>query len=370
MGTSDSKTFSDAEKDKSEPFVRLKGVGDLEHNGSEFPMQTPRSCSPKTFQYDYAEYPTHQYEELPNKSRTFTRDEFHQNHLSNLSTDILYEDDAPPHPHEIEVTRKRFNPLYEAVTKAIPDKNSHLQHNEATHKQLKCLQLWFIIFVVFVFVCLLTLLFITLFYNPSDAALVKKFRNLESNYESLELKYQKLVSFLATSETNDTSLMLSGISHRMNLLENETDDFNHAMNLSLHSMQSSLNSTLQNVSKMALNLSMELQRTQLDFEEKISNISKMPGPKGPPGVGDLSQCQLLNITDYGRDEVTSTLWIPSHSKLKDYLVMGGSCSTQGGQSTQLLSRNGQFQCLCRGFERRVNQLKICSIHLWVCPKIS
>ena len=43
------------------------GVGDLENNGSEFPMQTPRSCSPKTFQYDYAEYPTHQYEELPNK---------------------------------------------------------------------------------------------------------------------------------------------------------------------------------------------------------------------------------------------------------------------------------------------------------------
>ena len=37
-------------------------------------------------------------------SRTFTRDEFHPNHLPNLSTDIPYEDDTLPHPHEMEMT--------------------------------------------------------------------------------------------------------------------------------------------------------------------------------------------------------------------------------------------------------------------------
>lgn len=347
------------------------GVGDLENNGSEFPMQTPRSCSPKTFQYDYAEYPTHQYEELPNKSRTFTREDFHSNHLSNLSSDIPYEDDSPAHSqaHEIEMTRKRFNPLYEAVTKAIPDKTAPPQRTvEATYKQLKCLQTWFIIFVVFVFVCLFTILFITLFYNPSDAALVKKFRNLESKYESLESKYQSLVAFWATSGTNDSSIVLTGLSHRVNSLENETINLNRALNLSMNSLEISLDASLQNVSKFALNVSNELHKTQSVLEEKMLNLSKMPGPMGPPGSVDLTKCQFRNVTDYSNDEVTSTIWIPSDPIYKDYIAIGGSCSTRGGQSTQLVKKNHQFRCLCYGQQQQKYSVKVCTIHLWLCPQ--
>ncbi|GAB1607481.1 uncharacterized protein LOC115217548 isoform X1 [Argonauta hians] len=324
------------------------GIGDIENSGSgEFPMQIPRSCSPRPFHYDYADYPSHQYEEVPIQTPSYNRDDSQLGRpMFHSSSDIPNEEENQSQSHS-ESSRKKVNPLYEAVSKngyqqsCDPLKQPPV---EAIHKQFVCLRAAFSLVVLVVLLSFIGLTTVILLNQPKENGnLAKELQDLKRKHSLLEWKLSVMT---ASQNSSESSLRVLDyyLNNRSEAIQVNFD--------TIQEMSASLNDTLRN------------------FQTQIRNISKMPGPQGPRGVGDLSRCQYKKISDYSAQEVTSTVWSPTLNMLKTNVVMSASCSVSGGVSTLLEELNGQFQCKCSGQYPKNSRFKKCNLHLWLCPKTS
>ncbi|XP_029643136.1 uncharacterized protein LOC115217548 isoform X2 [Octopus sinensis] len=317
------------------------GIGDLENSGSgEFPMQIPRSCSPRPFHYDYADYPSHQYEEVPIQTPSYSRDDSQLGRPTfNSSSDIPNEEENQSQSHS-ESSRKRVNPLYEAVCKTGLNQNDNqfkLPPNESIYKQFHCLRVAFTLVVAVVLLSLIAITTVILLNEPKENGnLLKEFQELKNKHMLLERKLEEIIQ-----NQNNSDIAMRSLD---NVIANKNED--------IQDLFSYLNSSL------------------LDFQTQLHNISKMTGPQGPPGVGDLSKCIYESRHNSGGQDVTSTIWAPLQNKLKNYIVMSATCSVYHGLSTQLREQNNQYQCKCYGHYPSGSMDKVCYIHLWLCPKKS
>nr|XP_058943546.1 collectin-12-like [Pocillopora verrucosa] len=139
------------------------------------------------------------------------------------------------------------------------------------------------------------------------------------------------------------------------------------------------------------NIVRQLKEVQNNFTEQVKNVSKMPGPIGPPGYngsqgpvgpqgalgpagpkgsGDFSQCQYKNESEDpipgGSNRISVVINEPTNKR-----IMAVTCSTNHGIEYNLLTtiQRGvlRYICICDGKSRYFSGGTSCYLHYWICP---
>ncbi|KAK3595965.1 hypothetical protein CHS0354_032479 [Potamilus streckersoni] len=364
----------------------LYGVANLDQippAPSEF--NVARMNRPNSRAYDYADY-GHQYEELPGNRKSIkkypdsTNDSRSEHQSSGGTTDIQSEtDDTVVIVHQQE-KRKRVNPLYEAMTQSVPSLYNQVKINQESKlkKEIFCLRL---AVITLFFVCCISLAvscYIIIQAQSQNGENRKEIftpqmEKLKDNYSHLEGKFSSLQELLFTNTSMDA---LSLIMNKLSWLENITLANITSLRTELHDVSRQLPFTNERLDTVYQNITHLLSLMDLKIQAQLLNISKMPGPQGPSGVGNLSMCGYRNITQMALASSISSIvmtWQPSIMTLKTEIVMFAACSVAGGTlanlETQAITENlVQYRCVCSGTNSE--QYTKCYIHLWTCPRES
>ncbi|CAH3044122.1 unnamed protein product [Pocillopora meandrina] len=138
------------------------------------------------------------------------------------------------------------------------------------------------------------------------------------------------------------------------------------------------------VSKKLRELDVALANMKKELEimkKKVNNVSKVPGPIGPPGYNgsegpasrsgssDFSQCQF---------EIKSASMIPGSNRILVHIdepsnkrIMAVTCSTDYGTEYNLMSRTQggvrRYVCTCNGKSTLFSGGTSCYLNYWICP---
>nr|XP_058940010.1 collectin-12-like [Pocillopora verrucosa] len=139
------------------------------------------------------------------------------------------------------------------------------------------------------------------------------------------------------------------------------------------------------------NIVRQLKEVQDNLTEQVKNVSKMPGPIGPPGYngsqgpvgpqgavgpagpkgsGDFGQCQYDTKEENkitGSDRILVHIDEPANKR-----VMAVTCSTDHSAEYNLVTRTQganvrRFVCTCDGISSLFNRGTKCYLHYWICP---
>ncbi|KAL3874114.1 hypothetical protein ACJMK2_037174 [Sinanodonta woodiana] len=335
--------------------------------------------------YDYADY-GHQYEELPGNRKSvkkypdLTNDSRSEHQSSGGTTDIQSEtDDTAVIVHQQE-KRKRVNPLYEAMTQSVPSLYNQVKINQESKlkKEIFCLRM---IVIILFFVCTVSLAvscYIIIQAHSQNGEKRKgiftpQIEELRENYSHLQGKFSSLQELLFTNTSMDA---LSLIMNKLSWLENITVANITSLRTELHDVSRQIPLTNERLDTVYQNITDLLSFMDTKIQAQLLNISKMPGPQGPSGVGNMSMCSYRNITQMAIASSVSSIvmtWQPSILSLKTEVVMFAGCSVVGGtlanlESQALTDNIVQYRCVCSGTTSE--KYTKCYIHLWTCPRES
>ncbi|CAG2227020.1 unnamed protein product [Mytilus edulis] len=337
------------------------GVSDLDQSlspvtGTPSPNATFRPISTNKT-YDYAEYGSHQYEELPHSrlqpnGLQMSPCSSSSDNQSSTGTNVTISDvpsDAGDTANIVrsqsqkdEEQRKRYNPLYDTMINATPSiyNKVRVTRESMLQTQIRLLRI-IVVFLIFISCVSLSISLYLIISNSSDSSV----QNLQSEVSSLKKKYNSIQNRIKQVE----SLMAGNLS------------FEHLARLGEKNFTSTLS---------------EMNNT---VQDQLDIISKMPGPQGPEGVGNLTACFLQEYSQGSRiqEAQTETDEFPLDSDLKTKVVMSAYCSVVNGLYTRMEVRRPsqtdfktvKYHCICSGAVAGKSN-RYCKIFLWLCPRES
>ncbi|CAH3166407.1 unnamed protein product, partial [Porites evermanni] len=102
------------------------------------------------------------------------------------------------------------------------------------------------------------------------------------------------------------------------------------------------------------------------------------GPQGPQGAGDFSLCEYMSTSSKGSQDTVTSINPASSIQVSlgepnDKRIVGVSCSTDRAQmyllSSEVNQSNGQrfYRCDCSGHFGAGSQTVTCFMNYWLCP---
>ncbi|XP_021378037.1 uncharacterized protein LOC110466076 isoform X2 [Mizuhopecten yessoensis] len=392
-----------------DPLLGTPGVADLDDihvspdhrqtaNGKQRPSSTAKN-------YDYADYGGHQYEELPHPKAAAGRQTSPESCSEYQSSAGTVTAETPSESGDTAAIvrnsdqRKRYNPLYDTMVGSSPNiynKVKAAQPNNVVQERLRMLKIIVIFLILISCLSLAISLYIVIVYAAGPLtiqSLQKELNSLHNNYSDLNQK----LHFLETMMTGNMSLeYLEELGQRVSELKTDTSTKILSLEQNLQETKELLQHNQKIIDNVYGNASLQINATQhqllafqsnftshltiiqSDFEDKLSIISKMPGPQGPPGVGNLSACYMRDFDSSSSSQTiqTDTQWEPDNNVLKANVVMFVMCGVRNGVDRYLEVRESsagankfQYRCLCSG-KTSTSTTRTCITHFWLCPRES
>ncbi|XP_060081624.1 uncharacterized protein LOC132560939 [Ylistrum balloti] len=376
---------------------------DLSHrltaNGKQRPSSTAKN-------YDYADYEGHQYEELPHPKPEGGRQTSPESCSEYQSSAGTVTAETPSESGDTAAIvrnsdqRQRYNPLYDTMISSSPNiynKVKATQPDNSIQEKLKMMKIIVIFLILISCLSLAISLYIVIVYSAGPLtiqSLQKDLNSLHNNYSDLNQKLQFLESVMSGNTSVD---YLEELGQRVSELKTETSTKLLTLEKNLLETKALLQHNQKNIDNVYGNASLQINATQhdlfafqsnftsqltiiqSDFEDRLSIISKMPGPKGPPGVGNLSACYMRDFDALSSSQTpqTDTQWEPDSDVLKTNVVMFAVCGVKNGVERYLEVRESsagtnkfQYRCLCSGRLSSSGTTRTCITHLWLCPRES
>lgn len=385
------------------------GVADLDGitpNLSHPTAQNGKPRPPSTKNYDYADYGGHQYEELPQLRAGDGRQKSPESCSEYQSSSGTTTVETPSESGDTSAIvrnadeRKRYNPLYDAMVGSSPNiynKVKATQPNNAFQQRLRMMKIIVILLILISCLSLAISLYIIIVYAAvplTIQSLQNELNDLHNNYSELNVKMHYMENMVAG---NSSFEYLTDLSQRVSDLKIQTTAKINNLELSLLDTQDLLRSNQKHIDSAYGNASQQINITQhelvafqsnftshlniiqSEFDDKLSIISKMPGPQGPPGVGNLSACYMRDYSMSSASQQTDTQWEPDDDTLQANVIMFVLCEVRNGVDRYLEMRSAglsspnmyQFRCLCSGMSSgATSSTRTCITHLWLCPRES
>lgn len=387
-------------KQKSDIPYEKCGVADLDQsmspmNGTASPSATFHPISTNKT-YDYAEYGSHQYEELPHSrlqasgpqmspSSTDSRSSDNQSSSGTTVTISDIPSDAGDTTNIVrsqsqkdEEQRKRYNPLYDAMITTTPSiyNKVRVTRESMLQTQIRLLRM-IVIILIFISCTSLSLSLYLIISNSSDSTvgnLKKEVSSLEEKYIGVQNRIKQVESLMAGNLSFDHLAQLG-----QKVLEIETTLSSNftAIDKKIEVTNNKIDLNQGNILSVYQNYTQNLSEMNNTVQYQLDTISKMEGPQGPQGVGNLTACYLQEYSagSSSAASYTETDPVPYDDNFKKHVVMSAYCSVLNGQYTRMevISasdyRTIKYKCICSGQLEGEND-RHCRIHLWLCPRES
>ncbi|VDH97151.1 Hypothetical predicted protein [Mytilus galloprovincialis] len=375
------------------------GVSDLDQSlspvtGTPSPNATFRPISTNKT-YDYAEYGSHQYEELPHSRLQPNGPQMSpcsssSDNQSSTGTNVTISDvpsDAGDTANIVrsqsqkdEEQRKRYNPLYDTMINATPSiyNKVRVTRESMLQTQIRLLRI-IVVFLIFISCVSLSISLYLIISNSSDSSV----QNLQSEVSSLKKKYNSIQNRIKQVESlmagNLSFEHLARLGEKVYDLESVVSSNFSTVDKKIQITNSAVTLNQGNILSVSQNFTSTLSEMNNTVQDQLDIISKMPGPQGPEGVGNLTACFLQEYSQGSRiqEAQTETDEFPLDSDLKTKVVMSAYCSVVNGLYTRMEVRRPsqtdfktvKYHCICSGAVAGKSN-RYCKIFLWLCPRES
>ncbi|XP_071164530.1 uncharacterized protein [Mytilus edulis] len=375
------------------------GVSDLDQSlspvtGTPSPNATFRPISTNKT-YDYAEYGSHQYEELPHSRLQPNGPQMSpcsssSDNQSSTGTNVTISDvpsDAGDTANIVrsqsqkdEEQRKRYNPLYDTMINATPSiyNKVRVTRESMLQTQIRLLRI-IVVFLIFISCVSLSISLYLIISNSSDSSV----QNLQSEVSSLKKKYNSIQNRIKQVESlmagNLSFEHLARLGEKVYDLESAVLSNFTTVDKKIQITNSAVTLNQGNILSVSQNFTSSLSEMNNTVQDQLDIISKMPGPQGPEGVGNLTACFLQEYSQGSRiqEAQTETDEFPLDSDLKTKVVMSAYCSVVNGLYTRMEVRRPsqtdfktvKYHCICSGAVAGKSN-RYCKIFLWLCPRES
>ncbi|XP_062595551.1 uncharacterized protein LOC134256889 [Saccostrea cucullata] len=318
----------DGENTMNRPSIEIpllegaqSGSVDVDQVSPEFPMQSSGQYRPvstaKT--YDYADCP-HQYEELPHpqlQPNGMSPDsvDTHSSNGTTVTSGIHSELEEGDRAAQSSEERKRFNPLYDAMINTSPviynKVNSTVKAKQdlTVMSQLRLLKIALLLLILISIASLFISIYVVIAFSdgPNEVASLKReLQSLQSNYTNMKTKMMILESLVAGNKSFE---YISDLDDKLIFFQRQTKENISSLQTNLQNTKTDIIQVEDHLSYSFQNLTSIIESQNATFQEQLLNISKMQGPQGPQGVGNLSACFMKdNVATSPIDTMsTSTL---------------------------------------------------------------
>ncbi|XP_071164529.1 uncharacterized protein [Mytilus edulis] len=391
--------YYDMENHVQVPLLNNQGVSDLDQSlspvtGTPSPNATFRPISTNKT-YDYAEYGSHQYEELPHSRLQPNGPQMSpcsssSDNQSSTGTNVTISDvpsDAGDTANIVrsqsqkdEEQRKRYNPLYDTMINATPSiyNKVRVTRESMLQTQIRLLRI-IVVFLIFISCVSLSISLYLIISNSSDSSV----QNLQSEVSSLKKKYNSIQNRIKQVESlmagNLSFEHLARLGEKVYDLESAVLSNFTTVDKKIQITNSAVTLNQGNILSVSQNFTSSLSEMNNTVQDQLDIISKMPGPQGPEGVGNLTACFLQEYSQGSRiqEAQTETDEFPLDSDLKTKVVMSAYCSVVNGLYTRMEVRRPsqtdfktvKYHCICSGAVAGKSN-RYCKIFLWLCPRES
>ncbi|XP_063430393.1 uncharacterized protein LOC134712603 isoform X3 [Mytilus trossulus] len=375
------------------------GVSDLDQSlspvtGTPSPNATFRPISTNKT-YDYAEYGSHQYEELPHSRLQPNGPQMSpcsssSDNQSSTGTNVTISDvpsDAGDTANIVrsqsqkdEEQRKRYNPLYDTMINATPSiyNKVRVTRESMLQTQIRLLRI-IVVFLIFISCVSLSISLYLIISNSSDSSV----QNLQGELSSMKEKYNDIQNRIKQVESlmagNLSFEHLARLGEKVYDLESVVTSNFSTVDKKIQITNSAVTLNQGNILSVSQNFTSTLSEMNNTVQDQLDIISKMPGPQGPEGVGNLTACFLQEYSQGSRiqEDQTETDEFPLDSDLKTKVVMSAYCSVVNGLYTRMEVRRPsqtdfktvKYHCICSGAVAGKSN-RYCKIFLWLCPRES
>ncbi|XP_076097507.1 uncharacterized protein LOC143067824 isoform X3 [Mytilus galloprovincialis] len=375
------------------------GVSDLDQSlspvtGTPSPNATFRPISTNKT-YDYAEYGSHQYEELPHSRLQPNGPQMSpcsssSDNQSSTGTNVTISDvpsDAGDTANIVrsqsqkdEEQRKRYNPLYDTMINATPSiyNKVRVTRESMLQTQIRLLRI-IVVFLIFISCVSLSISLYLIISNSSDSSV----QNLQGELSSMKEKYNNIQNRIKQVESlmagNLSFEHLARLGEKVYDLESVVSSNFSTVDKKIQITNSAVTLNQGNILSVSQNFTSTLSAINNTVQDQLDIISKMPGPQGPEGVGNLTACFLQEYSQGSRiqEAQTETDEFPLDSDLKTKVVMSAYCSVVNGLYTRMEVRRPsqtdfktvKYHCICSGAVAGKSN-RYCKIFLWLCPRES
>ncbi|XP_076097505.1 uncharacterized protein LOC143067824 isoform X2 [Mytilus galloprovincialis] len=391
--------YYDMENHVQVPLLNNQGVSDLDQSlspvtGTPSPNATFRPISTNKT-YDYAEYGSHQYEELPHSRLQPNGPQMSpcsssSDNQSSTGTNVTISDvpsDAGDTANIVrsqsqkdEEQRKRYNPLYDTMINATPSiyNKVRVTRESMLQTQIRLLRI-IVVFLIFISCVSLSISLYLIISNSSDSSV----QNLQGELSSMKEKYNNIQNRIKQVESlmagNLSFEHLARLGEKVYDLESVVSSNFSTVDKKIQITNSAVTLNQGNILSVSQNFTSTLSAINNTVQDQLDIISKMPGPQGPEGVGNLTACFLQEYSQGSRiqEAQTETDEFPLDSDLKTKVVMSAYCSVVNGLYTRMEVRRPsqtdfktvKYHCICSGAVAGKSN-RYCKIFLWLCPRES
>ncbi|XP_063430392.1 uncharacterized protein LOC134712603 isoform X2 [Mytilus trossulus] len=391
--------YYDMENHVQVPLLNNQGVSDLDQSlspvtGTPSPNATFRPISTNKT-YDYAEYGSHQYEELPHSRLQPNGPQMSpcsssSDNQSSTGTNVTISDvpsDAGDTANIVrsqsqkdEEQRKRYNPLYDTMINATPSiyNKVRVTRESMLQTQIRLLRI-IVVFLIFISCVSLSISLYLIISNSSDSSV----QNLQGELSSMKEKYNDIQNRIKQVESlmagNLSFEHLARLGEKVYDLESVVTSNFSTVDKKIQITNSAVTLNQGNILSVSQNFTSTLSEMNNTVQDQLDIISKMPGPQGPEGVGNLTACFLQEYSQGSRiqEDQTETDEFPLDSDLKTKVVMSAYCSVVNGLYTRMEVRRPsqtdfktvKYHCICSGAVAGKSN-RYCKIFLWLCPRES
>ncbi|KAK3093443.1 hypothetical protein FSP39_015775 [Pinctada imbricata] len=372
------------------------GVADLDHVATEIPLQqspTGKGQRPHSLAktYDYADYGAHQYEELPqtrlnnNHQKQMSPDsvDSHSSNGTTVTSGVHSEGEEMGDNSQNSEQRKRYNPLYDTMINSSPtiyNKVNEVAKTRADNhqrRQMNCLRLFIVLLVILSCTSLVLCVVLVLAKSQSDSdieTLKTELSQLKSKFTSMDEKMSQLERIVAGNKSFE---YIVDLDKKLDIFESQTNRDVNQLVQTVSNMSVIAMNNKDRIETVYNNITQHISNVNGYVQEQMVNISKMPGPQGPQGVGNLSACYMKMYSAQGHESSpqTSTALFPTDAELQTKVVMFAVCSVEDSEYhnlhfEQVTINKIKYKCVCSGSSTASDGTRNCKLHLWMCPRES
>ncbi|VDI84240.1 Hypothetical predicted protein [Mytilus galloprovincialis] len=236
-----------------------------------------------------------------------------------------------------------------------------------------------VVFLIFISCVSLSISLYLIISNSSDSSV----QNLQGELSSMKEKYNNIQNRIKQVESlmagNLSFEHLARLGEKVYDLESVVSSNFSTVDKKIQITNSAVTLNQGNILSVSQNFTSTLSAINNTVQDQLDIISKMPGPQGPEGVGNLTACFLQEYSQGSRiqEAQTETDEFPLDSDLKTKVVMSAYCSVVNGLYTRMEVRRPsqtdfktvKYHCICSGAVAGKSN-RYCKIFLWLCPRES
>jgi hypothetical protein len=322
----------------------------------------------------------HDYEELPSTGCTFLSNDYL--HTTEMPTNLVPGTFGVQIQQPVRSYRRRDNPLYDSNRfKSESSSTSTIQQSQVLSHSAVFLLIGLSLLVTAVALVLSIISISMATAKPADPSKLTasdisiQVQRLETNVFVLQTQLNQLMAILNGSSPEDSTLLTAKVDNLLSLTSSH-DKLLKQLNQSDVALNESVFTVKSLVKTQQLNITSQLNELILNLNGRIENVTKMPGPQGPSGAGNLSACNHYVNSSGSSSAFAETLSgvvdLLAPGPTQGWVMTGALCTTTGGTQAMLkynINLPSVYQCICKGVDSGAIS-RYCELHYWVCPKVS